>query len=89
MKHSTTLAALLLLLGSTTSMAAEPISSAEMCQARLDTHTKMLSETDSGPKANAMVKDLIEVFAHLCQTGAYDQALLVGDTIRGLLATEN
>lgn len=89
MQNAPIFAALLLLLSSTASMAAEPISSSEMCMARLDTHTKMLSESDSGPKADAMVKDLVEVFAHLCQTKAYDEALLVGDTIRGLLATEN
>lgn len=84
-----TIAAAAALFSATGALAAEPITSDEMCQARLETHKNMLASSDAGPKANKMVEDLVVVFANLCQSKSYDDALRVGDTIRGLLASEN
>jgi hypothetical protein len=79
----------ILVLGASLASAGEPITDAAMCQARLETHKTMLVSSDAGEKTNNHVANLIEVFSHLCETEAYDEALKVGDTIRGMLASEN
>lgn len=83
------LAAAIVMSSTLVATAAEPIKDSAMCQARLATHQQMLASSDSGEKANNLVSNLIQVFEHLCETEAYDEALLVGNTIRGMLASEN
>ncbi|NNE24401.1 MAG: hypothetical protein HKN11_17505 [Rhizobiales bacterium] len=79
----------ILAFSATLAFSAKPISDQKACEARLKTHTEMLSESDAGERTDGMVADLLKVFEHLCDTKAYKEALWVGDTIRGLLATEN
>ena len=79
----------ILVISSTVALSAQVMSDQKACEARLTTHTEMLAESDSGEKADAMVADLLKVFEHLCDTKAFKEAAWVGNTIRGLLATEN
>ena len=86
----TTVLTVLLIAGTASlATAAEPIKDADMCKARLETHKAMLAESDAGARTDEMVGNLLNVFSHLCATEAYKEALWVGDTIRGLLASEN
>ena len=83
------LAAALLAASTLSAVAAEPMTDKAMCEARLKTHQEMLKTSDAGKKAEGLVVNLLTVFEHLCETEDFDEALLVGNTIRGLLATEN
>lgn len=79
----------ILVISATVALSAQMMSDQKACEARLKTHTEMLAESDSGEKTDAMVADLLQVFEHLCDTKAFKEALRVGDTIRGLLATDD
>lgn len=75
------------------SLTAGPAYSAEItdqnkCRSEVDIVKKMDDDNDVGPKFEPIVKNLIDVLEHLCETKAFDKAEEVASSIRGMLASE-
>ena len=64
------------------------ITDADKCRLEIETVKSLDEESDVGPKFDVIVKDLIGVLEHLCETKSYSEAADVGQALRIMLATE-
>ena len=75
------------------SLTVVPVRAAEItdeakCRSEIEIVKQMDSESDVGPKFEPIIKDMIGVLEHLCETKAFNEAEDVAAAIRGMLATE-